>query len=75
MLALFLWLRSEANNDRRHFQDIIREGRKDILNVIRSMETEMKDFHYRCREVIYEEGQKHDMKDSHDTHDKKKKTR
>ena len=45
-ISMFFWVRSEANADRRHFQEITREDRKDILNLIRSIELEMKDFHY-----------------------------
>lgn len=36
MAALFLWNRSEANQDRR-----------DMMNLIKSIENEMKDFHGR----------------------------
>ena len=51
MIAMFLWQRSEANSDRRHFQLIQSEDRKDILNLIRAIEDEIKDFHYRLLEV------------------------
>ncbi len=47
MFGMFLWVRSEANNDRRVMQQIQREDRKDILELIRSIELEMKDFHNR----------------------------
>lgn len=54
MISLFLWLRSEANNDRRDMHHIQREDRKDILQIARNLETtmqaiqnEMKDFHNR----------------------------
>lgn len=50
-IAMFLWQRSEANSDRRHFQLTQSEDRKDILNLIRAIENEMKDFHYRLLEV------------------------
>lgn len=40
VMALFLWNRSEANADRR-----------DIFNLVKAMETEMKDFHYRLIEI------------------------
>lgn len=54
MISLFLWLRSEANNDRREFHHVQREDRKDLLQITRSIEmtmqaiqNEMKDFHNR----------------------------
>lgn len=50
-VAMFLWLRSEANSDRRHFQEVQREDRKDMLGMIRSIELEMKDFHYKLIEI------------------------
>lgn len=52
VLAMFFWLRSEANDDRRNMQDIQREDRKDLLqltrnieNVVQAIQSEMKDFH------------------------------
>lgn len=54
MISLFLWLRSEANNDRRDTHNIQREDRKDLLQISRNLETtmmaiqsEIKDFHNR----------------------------
>lgn len=54
MVSLFLWLRSEANDDRRHITEVQAADRKDILNLIRaieknvrSIEVEIKDFHGR----------------------------
>lgn len=54
MLSLFLWVRSEANSDRRSFNEIQREDRKDLLQIGRNLETvvtamqqDMKDFHGR----------------------------
>ena len=54
MVSLFLWLRSEANADRRHIHEIQREDRKDLLqltrnieNMIQAIQTEMQDFHSR----------------------------
>lgn len=51
-IALFLWIRSEGNADRRNFQEIQREDRKELLQVSRNMEnaiygiqSEIKDFH------------------------------
>lgn len=37
-LAMFLWQRSEANSDRRHFQDLQREDRKDLISLHRETE-------------------------------------
>lgn len=43
ILPLFLWVRSEANADRREAA----QGRKDIMAVIQGIQLEMKDFHGR----------------------------
>jgi hypothetical protein len=51
MFGMFLWLRSEANSDRRHFTSIQAEDRKDLLQIAKNMEFEMKDFHYRLLEI------------------------
>jgi hypothetical protein len=51
IISMFFWLRSEANADRRHFQDITREDRKDILTLIKSIEMEIKDFHYKLLKI------------------------
>jgi uncharacterized protein YlxW (UPF0749 family) len=58
VLAMFFWVRSEANDDRRNMQDIQREDRKDLLQLTRNIENavyaiqnEMKDFHNRLIEV------------------------
>lgn len=40
ILPLFLWLRGESNADRKDFSSILRE-----------MQSEMKDFHYRLLEI------------------------
>lgn len=63
MIAMFLWLRSEANNDRRHFQDIQREDRKELMQISRNLEitvqaiqNEMKDFHRQLLELKKEIG-------------------
>ena len=56
MCGLFLWVRSEANNDRRAMQQIQREDRKDILELIRSIELEMKDFHNRLCNIEQNRG-------------------
>jgi hypothetical protein len=47
MAALFLWVRSEANADRRHISEIQRQDRKDILGMVEAIKEEMKDFHNR----------------------------
>jgi hypothetical protein len=54
MAALFLWVRSEANADRRYISEIQRQDRKDILTLVeaikedvRAIKEEMKDFHNR----------------------------
>jgi hypothetical protein len=51
MISLFLWMRSEANSDRRQIQDIQREDRKDLLQISRNIENEMKDFHHRLLKI------------------------
>ena len=63
MFGMFLWVRSEANTDRRYFSDIQREDRKDLLEISRNLETlmkgiqnEMKDFHNRLCSI--EQGRK-----------------
>ena len=45
--ALFLWVRSEANTDRRHFDLENKQLRRDLVDVMRSIESEFKDFHAR----------------------------
>ena len=61
--ALFLWIRSEANSDRRQMQDIQREDRKDLLQLTRNIEStiaaiqnEMKDFHRELLELKNRQG-------------------
>lgn len=53
-ITLFLWARSEANADRRNFQEIQRQDRKDFLQLVRNIENninaiqkEMFDFHHK----------------------------
>lgn len=43
MIPMFLWLRSEGNVDRRESAN----DRRDILQLIRNIQDEMKDFHGR----------------------------
>lgn len=47
MVALFLWTRGEANSDRRHFDQENKTLRRELIDVIRSIDQEMKDFHGR----------------------------
>lgn len=47
MISMMFWFRQEANALRAE----AKEDRKDILNLIRAIESEMKDFHYRLIEV------------------------
>jgi chemotaxis protein CheY-P-specific phosphatase CheC len=54
MISLFLWLRTEANTDRRSIQSVQREDRKDLLQISRNIENTMmaiqqesKEFHNR----------------------------
>lgn len=58
MISLFLWLRTEANADRRHFQDLQREDRKDLLEIsnqilesVDAIQSEVKDFHQRLMKI------------------------
>ena len=47
MIVMFLWLRTEANADRRESRNIQSEDRKEIMNLIRNIQSEMVDFHNR----------------------------
>jgi len=47
MIAMMFWVRSEGNELRAEQK----EDRKDILSLIRSIDAEMKDFHYRLLEI------------------------
>lgn len=47
MIVMFLWLRTEANADRRETRLIQSEDRKDIMNLVRSIQEDVKDFHNR----------------------------
>lgn len=51
MITMFLWVRGEASGDRKYFLQLQAEDRKDILGLIRSIENEMKDFHYQLLEI------------------------
>lgn len=50
-LSMFFWLRAEANDDRRLIQENAKEDRKDILYLIRSIELEIRDFHYKLLKI------------------------
>lgn len=47
MIAMMFWMRGEANSLRAE----AKEDRKDLINLVRSIENEMKDFHYRLLEI------------------------
>lgn len=47
MLGMFFWLRTEANADRREYAAIAASDRRDILQIIREIKDEAKDFHGR----------------------------
>jgi len=47
VMAMMFWVRTESNSLRSE----AKEDRKDILNLIRAIENEMKDFHYRLLEI------------------------
>ena len=47
MISMMYWVRSEGNDLRKDQK----EDRKDILELIRSIDKEMKDFHYRLLEI------------------------
>ena len=47
VIAMMFWSRSEANSLRSE----AKEDRKDLLQISRNIETEMKDFHYRLLEI------------------------
>jgi hypothetical protein len=51
IIAMFFWVRGEANADRRSIQETAKEDRKDILNLIRSIELEIRDFHHRLLKI------------------------
>lgn len=47
MISMMYWMRGEANSLRTE----AKEDRKDMLNMIRAIESEIKDFHYRLLEI------------------------
>ena len=46
-IILFFWLRTESNADRRQFQQETAADRRDLLQLIREIKDEFKDFHGR----------------------------
>lgn len=46
-IGIFLWLRSESSADRRQMQQDAASDRRDLLQIIREIKEEMKDFHTR----------------------------
>lgn len=47
IIAMFFWVRGEANADRRENST----DRKEILNLIRAIELEIRDFHHRLLKI------------------------
>lgn len=47
VIAMMFWVRTEANTLRAD----AKEDRKDLLQISRNIEIEMKDFHYRLLEI------------------------
>ncbi len=47
VLAMMFWVRSESNALRGE----AKEDRRDLLDLVRSIELEMKDFHYKLIEI------------------------
>lgn len=45
--GLFFWNRSEANSDRRSFENDNKELRRELIEVMRGIDKEMRDFHGR----------------------------
>lgn len=49
-IGIFFWLRTESSADRRQMQSEAAADRRDLLQIIREIQNEMKDFHTRlCR--------------------------
>lgn len=47
VIALLIWMRTESRNDYRHLNEIISHDRRDLLQISRNIEQEVKDFHGR----------------------------
>jgi hypothetical protein len=59
-IGIFLWLRTEASADRRQMQSEAAADRRDILQIIREIQEESKEFHcamkdLNCRILLNEE--------------------
>jgi hypothetical protein len=46
-LGIFIWLRTESNSDRRQIQQENAADRRDLLQLIREIKEELRDFHGR----------------------------
>ena len=55
-ISLFLWARSEAREDQQELRETLAADRRDMLQIIREIQSEMKDFHNRL--CIIEEKRK-----------------
>lgn len=47
VIGMMFWVRTESNSLRTD----AKEDRKDLINLVRAIESEMKDFHYRLLEI------------------------
>ena len=52
IIAMMFWVRNESNT----LREDAKEDRKDFLTLLRAIENEMKDFHYKLLEI--EKGKK-----------------
>ena len=46
-VGIFIWLRTESNSDRRQIQQENAADRRDLLQLIREIKDELKEFHGR----------------------------
>lgn len=46
-ITLFLWARGEAREDRKNDQERWENHRKEMMNILKAIQDEMKDFHTR----------------------------
>jgi len=51
MISLFLWLRSEANSDRKHYDNLQTQDRRDFISIMNEIKLENRDFHHRLLEI------------------------
>lgn len=47
VIGMMFWVRTESNS----LRSDAKEDRKDLINLVRAIESEMKDFHYRLLEI------------------------